>query len=215
VLVLENVWKSYPLHGRERWVLKGLNLEVQRGSAVGVLGKNGAGKSTLVRVLAGVEMPTHGRIRREMSVSWPLGGGQGVQGSLTGADNVRFIARIYGVPVEPTVAHVRDFIELGPYFEMPAKTYSSGMMSRLLLGISLIVDFDCYLIDEGVSAGDARFAERYRQALLAKLSRSSIIMVSHNVRQVRQFCNRAAVLDAGVLTPYRSVDEALDRYQTL
>lgn len=215
MIVLENVWKAYPLHGRYRWILRGLDLVVERGAAIGILGRNGAGKSTLVRLIAQVEQPDHGRVRREMSVSWPLGGAQGTQGSLTGADNVRFLSRIYGLPVERTVAWVRDFVELGPYFDMPVATYSSGMRARLVLTLSLLVDFECYLIDEGLASGDARFAERFGREMQRRLSRSSIIMVSHNPEQVRRLCDRAAVLDQGMLIPYRSVDEALARYKTL
>jgi capsular polysaccharide transport system ATP-binding protein len=215
VLALRNVWKSYPLHDRHRWVLRGLNLEIEKGSAVGILGRNGAGKSTLVRLLAGVELPTHGIVQRDMSVSWPLGGAQGTQGSLTGADNVRFIARIYGLPVERTVQWVRNFVELGPYFDMPIATYSGGMRSRLVLTLSLLVDFECYLIDEGLATGDARFSERYGREIQARLSRSSLILVSHSPELVKRLCNRAAVLDQGVLTTYRNIDEALARYKRL
>jgi capsular polysaccharide transport system ATP-binding protein len=215
MLALDNVWKSYPLHGRERWVLRGLNLTVDRGASVGVLGRNGAGKSTLVRLLAGVELPTHGVVRRDMSVSWPLGGAQGTQGSLTGADNVRFVARIYGLPVERTVAWVRDFVDLGPYFDMPISTYSGGMRARLVLTLSLLVDFDCYLIDEGLATGDAKFSERFGREIKARLSRSSLILVSHSPEMVRRMCNRAAVLDQGELTLYRDIDEALARYKRL
>jgi capsular polysaccharide transport system ATP-binding protein len=215
VLALENVWQSYPLHGRHRWVLRGLSMTVEKGSAVGILGRNGAGKSTLVRILSGVELPTRGSVRRGMSVSWPLGGAQGTEGSLTAADNVRFIARVYGLPVEPTVAWVRDFIELGPYFDMPINTYSGGMRARLVLTLSLLVDFECYLIDEGLATGDARFSERYGREIQSRLSRSSLILVSHSPDLVRRLCNRAAVLDRGVLTHYRDLDEALARYKKL
>jgi len=215
MLALENVWKSYPPHGRERWVLRGLNLVVERGAGVGILGRNGAGKSMLVRLLSGVELPTHGTVRRDMSVSWPLGGAQGTQGSLTGSDNVRFIARIYGLPVERTVSWVRDFVDIGPYFEMPISTYSGGMRSRLVLTLSLLVDFDCYLIDEGLATGDVNFSERFGREIQARLSRSSLIMVLHSPELVRRMCNRAAILDKGELTQYRNVDEALARYKRL
>jgi len=215
VIALRNVWKSYPMHGRHRWVLRGLTLSIEKGSAVGILGRNGAGKSTLVRLLAGVDQPTHGSILRGMSVSWPLGGGQGLQHTLSGADNVRFIARIYGLPVERTVAWVRDFTEIGSYFGMPISTYSAGMRSRLVLTLSLLVDFECYLIDEALATGDARFSERFQQEVRARLSRSSVVLVSHSRDLVRRMCNHAAILDQGVLTPYRDIDEALARYATL
>jgi len=214
-LALRDVWKAYEVNGRPRYVLKGLDFALDRGEAIGILGRNGAGKSTLLRLLAGVEYPTHGRIERGMSVSWPLAAGFGVQASLTGADNARFIARIYGAPVERTVAFVREFSELGDYFRMPLRTYSSGMHGRFLFAISLAVDFDCYLIDETTSAGDARFNEKCRLALQDRLSRASLVMVSHFPEHIRSYCNRAAVLTAGQLSVYGNLDDAVAAYHAL
>jgi capsular polysaccharide transport system ATP-binding protein len=215
MFALENVWKAYPMRHGMRDVLKGINFAVHRGDAIGILGRNGAGKSTLLRLIAGVEHPTSGRVRREMDISWPLAAGFGVQASLTGADNVRFIARIYDRPVQRCLDYVREFAELGDYFNMPVRTYSSGMHARLLFAISLAIDFDCYLIDETTSAGDQRFHERCKAALQDKLSRASLLMVSHHPNHIKEYCRTAAVLDAGTLTHYEDIDEALATYQSL
>ncbi|MFC0410653.1 ABC transporter ATP-binding protein [Roseomonas elaeocarpi] len=215
MLELRNVWKSYHTRSGTKQVLQDVNLLVQRGDSVGILGRNGSGKSTLLKILGGVEAPTQGSFRKTMTVSWPLAQGIGVQASLTGADNSRFIARIYGIDVKQVLDFVQDFAELGPYFDEPVRTYSAGMMSRLLLGISFAVDFDCYLIDEAVGAGDARFVDRTQQALEERLSRSSLLMVSHNTEQVRMFCRTAAILRQGRLEIYEDVDEAIATYQSL
>jgi capsular polysaccharide transport system ATP-binding protein len=215
LLALENVWKAYEVKGKPRYVLKGLDFHIGAGDAIGILGRNGAGKSTLLRMISGVEYPTHGRVIRGMSVSWPLAAGFGVQGSLSAADNTRFIARIYGAPVERTVEFVRDFSELGDYFKMPLKTLSSGMHGRFLFGISLAIDFDCYLIDETTSAGDARLNEKCRAALADRLSRASLVMVTHSPDHARAFCNRGAVLTDGRLRVYENVDDAVQAYHTL
>jgi capsular polysaccharide transport system ATP-binding protein len=196
-------------------VLKGVNIRVEKGQSLGILGRNGAGKSTLMRILAGVEAPTAGRVRRTMNVSWPIGMAAGFSGQLTGADNVRFIARIYDKPIDSTLARVEGFAELGPYMRMPLATYSSGMRARLGFAVSLAIDFDCYLVDEGLAVGDTRFAERYRQAVAERLKRSSVIMVTHSPALVRAFCRTAAVLDGGILTLHEDLDEALATYNAL
>jgi capsular polysaccharide transport system ATP-binding protein len=157
-LELIDVHKSYAVRGGgTRHVLRGVNARVGRGEQVGILGRNGAGKSTLMRILGGIETPTRGQVRRTMSISWPLGYSGAFQGNLSGADNIRFIARIYGRNAERTIGFVEEYAELGEYLRMPVGTYSSGMRSRLAFAVSLAVDFDCYLIDEAVAPGDARF----------------------------------------------------------
>jgi len=214
-LILENVWKSYPVRGGHRDVLRGLNAVIERGDAIGILGRNGAGKSTLMRVMAGVEMPTRGRVRRDMSVSWPLGSGFGLQASLTGADNARFIARIYGQDVEETLDFVQAFSEIGQYINEPVKTYSAGMMGRLLMGLSFAVKFDCYLVDEIISAGDQRFVRRCQTMLQDRLDNAALLMVSHFADHIRQYCRTAVVLRNGQLELYEDLDEGIAVYQGL
>ncbi|WP_206930518.1 ATP-binding cassette domain-containing protein [Roseococcus thiosulfatophilus] len=215
MLRLTSVRKTFVDGGLVREVLRGVNATFQVGDTVGILGRNGAGKSTLMRILAGVEKPSSGLIERHMSVSWPLGYSGGVHPALTGADNARFIARIYGRPSEWTVDFVRDFAELDEEIHAPVRTYSSGMKSRLSFALSLAVDFDCYLLDEITSAGDARFNAKCQQALLSRRRRSALILVSHNADTVRTFCRYAAVLNGGRLHFHENMDEAFRVYEQL
>ena len=215
MISVENITKIYRVGRRENLVLDDVSFTVQRGQSIGILGRNGAGKSTLVRLISGVELPTYGRVRREMSVSWPLGFAGGFQGSLTGADNARFIARVYGVPVQQVFDFVAEFAELGDYFWMPVKTYSTGMRGRLAFGISLAVDFDCYVIDELTAVGDYRFTERCREALAERSRRSAVVLVAHQERAIRMYCESAAILHEGRLYFYEDVDEAISIYKSL
>lgn len=215
MLRLTSVRKTFVERGLVREVLRGVNATFQVGDTVGILGRNGAGKSTLMRILAGVEKPTSGLVERNMSVSWPLGYSGGVHPMLTGADNARFVARIYGRPPQWTVDFVRDFAELDEEINSPVRTYSSGMTSRLSFALSLAVDFDCYLLDEVTSAGDARFNAKCRQALLSRRRRSALILVSHNADTVRSFCRHAAVLDGGRLFFHEDMDQAFHAYEQL
>lgn len=212
MLRLHDLCKGYKVHGRLRPVLRGVEATFRRGEAVGILGRNGAGKSTLLRLIAGVELPTRGRVERGMSVSWPLGFGGAIHPAMSGADNARFLARIYGRPVLETVEFVEDFAELGEYYRMPTRTYSAGMGARLGFALSMAVDFDCYLVDEVVAAGDTRFAARCQQALEARRGRSAILLVSHMPGLLRQFCSSGAVLHEGRLTRYDDLDQAIAAY---
>jgi capsular polysaccharide transport system ATP-binding protein len=215
MLELRNLCKSYEIHGKPRPVLRDVNATFWKGDAVGILGRNGAGKSTLIRVLAGLEPPTSGEIIRGMSISWPLGFGGAVHSSITGADNARFIARIYGKPTGWVESFVEEFAELGEYYRMPVKTYSAGMSSRLAFGLSMAIDFDCYLVDEVVAVGDARFTERCRIALEERRKRSTLLMVSHQPSLMRAFCTTAAILHEGRLTFHEDLDQALATYEAL
>jgi capsular polysaccharide transport system ATP-binding protein len=216
MILLDNVSKYYDTRGAgRRWVLRDTTAVIRPGDRIGILGRNGAGKSTLMRLLGGVEYPSHGRVERRMSVSWPLAHGIGVHSALTGADNARFIARIYGRPLDEVVHAVDDFAELGSYMNAPISTYSSGMMSRLLLGLSLSMDFDCYLIDEATSVGDQRFIERTQATLETRLKSRAVVLVSHHPLHVRTFCRTAAILHDGSLTFFEDLDEAIATYEAL
>jgi len=166
-------------------------------------------------VLGGVENPTRGYIRREMLMSWPLGGGQGIQTSLSGRSNARFIARLYGLPLQRTEEFVEDFSELGAYFNEAVNTYSSGMRSRLMMALSFAVDFDCYLVDEALSTGDARFANKCLQVFEERQRNAAVVMISHNIAHLRKYCHTAAILRNGILEFYEDVDEAIAAYQGL
>jgi capsular polysaccharide transport system ATP-binding protein len=210
-LELINVHKHYPTRDGHKIILRGAYGKIARGEKVGILGRNGSGKSTLVRMLGGVEAPTKGRISRSMTLSWPIGMAAGFAGQLSGADNTRFIARLYGRDIEKITNFVADFSELGEYLRMPLMTYSSGMRTRLALAVSLAVDFDCYLVDEALAVGDTRFGRAFAE----KIERSGLILVSHSPALVRRLCTRAAVLDQGILTFYDDLDEALATYNSL
>ncbi|SDC12648.1 ABC transporter ATP-binding protein [Belnapia rosea] len=212
---LRNLHKSYKTHLGPRPVLRGIDAVFRPGEKVGILGRNGAGKTTLLRLIAGVEHPTSGAIDRQMSVSWPLGFAGAMHYSITGADNARFIARIYDKPIQETVDFVEDFSELGEYFRLPVRTYSSGMIMRLGFALSLAVDFECYLVDEVIAVGDTRFGERCRKALAERQERSALLLVSHQAETVRNFCTTAAVLNDGRLTRYDDLDEAIAVYQAV
>ncbi len=212
---LDKVSKSYRLKGFTKPVLSDVDMVVAPGDAIGICGANGAGKSTLMRLIGGVEQPTAGRISRGMTVSWPLGYGSCFQSSLTGADNARFVARIYGRDPVSLIRFVEDFAELGDFLRQPVRTYSAGMTARLAFGISLAIDFDCYLVDEITAAGDARFRERSHAALTERAENRTLIMVSHDPATLRTYCRTGAVIENGRLTMFDSVDDAIERHLQL
>jgi capsular polysaccharide transport system ATP-binding protein len=215
MIACSDVHKSYPMgHGFKR-VLKGINFELNMGEHMGLLGRNGAGKTTLIKLLGGVEMPTSGRVRRTMSTSWPLGFAGGFQGSLTGFDNARFIARIYGRDYADVRDFVEDFTELGVQLRMPVKTYSSGMRARLAFALSLAIEFDCYLIDEVILVGDQNFHRKCHEELFEKRADRALILASHSLEVIREFCNKAMVLNGGEGTIYDDVEEGLAVYDAL
>ena len=216
MIELRGIHKSYPFRvGGHRKILDGLDLTLHRGEALGIMGRNGAGKSTLTRIIGGIEHVDAGQVTRTMSVSWPLGYGAAFQGSLTGADNTRFIARIYGQPVEECLEMVQEFADLGHYFRMPVHTYSSGMRSRLSFGVSLAVNFDCLLVDEITGAGDHRFAVKSQAAIKERRARGSLLMISHDAHTLETYCDRFAVLDGGRLRLFEDAASMTEAYNAL
>jgi capsular polysaccharide transport system ATP-binding protein len=209
---LANVNKDYHTRVGPVRILRDVHLTVRAGERIGILGRNGAGKSTLIRLIGGAELPTSGLIERGMSVSWPLAFGGAFQGSLTGLDNLRFICRIYGVDPDGKIDFVQEFSELGLYLREPVKTYSSGMRARLAFAISMVINFDCFLIDEIVAVGDARFHEKCNHELFVNRGDRAMIIVSHNADYIREHCSRAAVLVDGELHHAPSLDEAFAFY---
>jgi capsular polysaccharide transport system ATP-binding protein len=207
--------KDYRTEGRMHRALNAVSFTVTKGEKLAVLGRNGAGKSTLIRLLGGVELPTTGFIRQTMSLSWPLGLQGGFQGSLTGNDNMRFIARIYNKPFDQIKAYVEDFAELGRFLSEPVKTYSLGMRARLAFALSLAIDFDCYLIDEVIAAGDQRFQRRSYEELFEKRADRSLILASHVGDVVKSYCSRALVLHQGRANLFDDIELALQVYNEL
>jgi capsular polysaccharide transport system ATP-binding protein len=215
MIICDKICKSYT-HGRNRKkVLDNIDLAVERGERIALLGRNGAGKTTLIKLIGGVEMPTSGKITREMSTSWPLGFAGGFQGSLTGYDNARFIARIYQREYSQVRDFVEDFTELGRQLRMPVKTYSSGMRARLAFALSLAIEFDCYLIDEIILVGDRNFQRKCHYELFEKRSDRAMILASHSHDVVKEYCNRAVIIDGGKADYYQDVGLALEKYSTL
>lgn len=208
----ENVSKVYHVGKFTKTVFEGVSFEIPQGTSIGVCGANGAGKSTLMRLIAGVEMPTGGKIHRTMSTSWPIGYTSCFQSTLTGADNARFIARIYGRDEEALLAYVEEFAQLGPYIYQPIYTYSAGMSARLAFGVSLAIDFDCYLVDEITGAGDDRFRIKCEDALRHRRDTGTLVMISHDPATLRSYCSTGAVLWNGELTFFDSIDEAIERH---
>jgi capsular polysaccharide transport system ATP-binding protein len=213
MIELQNVVKRYPMRNGPRTILEGIDLRIERGEKLGILGRNGSGKSTLIRLISGAESPTAGRITRNMSISWPLAFSGAFQGSLTGLDNLRFICRIYDIPIEAAIPKVQDFSELGDYLNEPVRTYSSGMRARLGFALSMAVEFDCFLIDEVIAVGDSRFHEKCNVELFEKRKDRAMIIVSHQPETIAEHCDRAAVLRAGKLHRFKDVASAYDFYR--
>jgi capsular polysaccharide transport system ATP-binding protein len=215
MIEFSDVSKNYHIRKFEKHVFTNLNFRIDQGESIGICGANGAGKSTLMRLIAGVEQPSGGTITRTMSTSWPIGYSSCFQSSLTGADNARFIARIYKHEEEDLLAFVEDFAQLGPYLHQPVHTYSAGMQARLAFGVSLAIDFQCYLVDEVTGAGDERFRIRCEEALLHRRDTATLIMISHDPGTLRQYCRRGAVVYGGTVVFYDTIDEASEVHHRL
>jgi len=212
-LELKNLKKHYRLsNGKLYKVLNGINLRVNYGDKVGILGRNGAGKSTLIKIIGGVIKPNGGKVVRKMKVSWPLAFSGGFQGSLTGLDNLKFICRIYGIDWKTKVEKVQEIAELGRYLYEPVKTYSAGMRARLAFALSTVIEFECYLIDEVVAVGDARFRERCLSEIFDKRRDRSYFMVSHQPTFIKEYCNRFFVLANGKLIEFEDFEQAWKFY---
>jgi len=212
MLRVANLRKVYQTRGGPRSVLDGITFSMCKGENLGIIGRNGAGKSTLIRLLSGAEEPTSGRIDRGMSVSWPLAFTGAFQRNLTGLDNLKFVCRIHGVEYRSRLAFVEEFTELGRYFREPVSTYSHGMITRLGFALSMAVEFDCFLIDEAMVVGDARFHQRCHVELFQKRRDRAFILVSHDASVIKMYCSRAAVLNDGKLHHFDDIDDAYDYY---
>ncbi len=215
MLRFENVTKFYKTPKGRKVVLDNLTADIQADKGLAILGMNGAGKSTMVRMISGTELPNSGKIIREGRVSWPMGLSGTFQPSMTGRDNVLFVASIYGQDEARVLNDVEDFAEIGGYIDMPVSTYSSGMKSRLAFGLSLAISFDLYLIDEIISVGDRLFKEKSRKLLQAKVEHSKVVLISHHEETVREFCDKCAILRGGTLTFYDDMDEAFHVFNSL
>ncbi|MEM7255812.1 MAG: ABC transporter ATP-binding protein [Pseudomonadota bacterium] len=215
MIALENVTKSYGIGHQHHKVLDNISFRFPYRRSVGILGANGAGKSTLIKIIGGAEQPDRGRVVRSSRLSWPMGYSGGFQGSLTGRENARFVARIYGADFRKVERSAIEFSELGKYFDRPLETYSASMRSRFAMAVSYALDFDYYLVDEALETGDARLKEKFRQVFKERRLTSSVILVSHNEQTIRRNCDVAAVLFGGKLHYFENLDDAFLMYRKI
>lgn len=215
MIELIGVEKTYRTRHGPKPVIRSTSMAFYRGTSTAILGINGAGKSTLVRLIGGIERPDQGRIIKTVTVSSPMGLSGSFTGTMTGAENLKFVCRIYGLDIAETTDFVRSFSELGPYFYEPINTYSSGMRARLMFGLNMALDFQVYLIDEGLSVGDAAFRRKCQDAFEERRARSDVIMTSHSMSTIRDFCNAAVVVDEGAVVPFQDLDAAEEYYMDI
>ena len=213
MIVLENLTKSFYMDGVRTTVADDVSVVFPTGKSVGLMGRNGAGKSTLLKILAGTTNPTSGRVLSDGSVSFPVGLASSMHPNLTGAQNVRFVARIYGVDTDALTKFVRDFADIGNHFFLPVRSYSSGMRGRITFGINMGLKFDTYLIDEVTAVGDAQFAEKSREVFLDRLNNAGAVFVSHSMSILRRMCTAGAVLEKGKLLYFEDLEEAIEVHE--
>lgn len=217
MIEMKNVTKYFHTNVGKKYILRDVTM-VLPDVNIGILGRNGMGKSTLMRMLGKIEFPNEGTIASRQSFSWPLGLGGGSVGSMTGKQNVKFVCNLYGKSKEETreiIEYVKTFSELGDYFDMPVKTYSSGMKGRLGFGLSLSFDFDYMLIDETLSVGDARFRTKAKTYLKKKIENCHVILVSHDMRTLREMCQSGLLVHEGELHFFEDIDEGIKRYNEI
>ncbi|MFS7194304.1 ABC transporter ATP-binding protein [Rahnella inusitata] len=216
MIKIENLTKSYKTSKGRHYVFKNINIEIPSNKSVALIGRNGAGKSTLLRVIGGIDRPDQGKIITDHTISWPVGLSGGFQGSLTGRENVKFVARLFSNREELSdkIEFVREFAELGKYFDMPIKTYSSGMKSRLGFGLSMAFKFDYYLVDEVTAVGDANFKKKCADIFKSRHAQSNFLMVSHSLNSLIEFCDVAIYIskDNGAKF-FNSVEKAIETYK--
>jgi len=212
MIEFRNLRKEFVLRGRRKVVIDNLSMGVPSNTSVALLGRNGAGKSTLLQMIAGTMDPTSGEILSTGTISWPVGFAGSFHPDLTGFQNTKFVARIYGVDTEELAAFVEDFADLGQSFHMPFRSYSSGMRSKLSFGVSMGIPFDTYLVDEVTSVGDASFRDKSKDLFLERMANSGSFVVTHNMEQVRQLCDVGIVLENGRAVFHDDLEEAIDHH---
>ena len=217
MIIFDNVTKYYPTPNGRHYILKEVSLELPGDKNIGVFGANGSGKSTLMRLLAGTDFPNKGRISIKGNVSWPLGL-SGYQGSMTGRENAEFVCRIYGkgkAEIKEKLKFIKEFSEIGNFFEMPLKSYSSGMRSKFSFAVSMAFDFDYYLIDELTSVGDKRFKQKCKETFDAKKDIANFLFVSHNLNELKRQCDIGIYIKDGKIHVHDSIDDAITAYNAM
>src|SRR5690606_32412331 len=217
MFTLDNITKSYLTASGRKYIFRNLSMVVPPDKNIALIGKNGAGKSTLMRLLSGVDTPDSGVIRTNKSISWPVGQAGGFQGSLSARDNVKFVCRVYGFVGEEMrekVRYVEEFAEIGSWFEEPVRTYSSGMRSRVAFGLSMAFDFDYYLIDEVMAAGDSSFRKKCEEVFNERLGNSKIFLTTHNMKEVERLCDIVLLVDNGQIIVYEDIAKGIEAYRS-
>jgi capsular polysaccharide transport system ATP-binding protein len=218
MIEIRNLTKSYPTPAGRRYVFRDLNFTLPSGGGVGLIGRNGAGKTTLLNLFAGIDAPDSGEVITDQNISWPVGLSGGFQGTLSARDNVRFVCRVFGATgakMQEKIDYVKDFAEIGEYFDLPMRAYSPGMRARVAFGISMAFDFDYYLIDEVMAVGDPIFKKKAAQVFKEKISGAGVILVSHNHKDIKDLCSTVVFLHNGRANVYEDVDEGLAAFQEL
>ncbi|KQY79116.1 ABC transporter ATP-binding protein [Ensifer sp. Root142] len=215
MITLDNVTKYYKTAAHRRYILRNQSMHFSSGKSYGLLGVNGAGKSTTMRLIAGAELPNSGRVRRQVRVSWPLGFVNGLNPMLSGKENLKFVARAYGEDFNRVLRFVAEFAEIGSYLNEPLRTYSSGMGARFAFGLSMAIEFDCYLVDEITAVGDSNFQRRCREAFRARREKSDVIIISHDMETIKDYCDVAIVLIDGHMVQFDNVEDGIATYMRL
>lgn len=218
MIELRNLTKSFPSPLGRKYVFRDLTFTLPTGAGVGLIGRNGAGKTTLLSLIAGLDSPDSGEVITDQRISWPVGLGSGFQGSLSARDNVRFVCRVFGATgaeKREKIDYVQKFAEIGDYFDLPMNTYSPGMKSRVSFGLSMAFDFDYYLVDEVMAVGDPIFRKKAASVFREKLAGGGVILVSHNAKDIKDFCSTVVFLHNGHANVYEDVDEGLAAFGEL
>ena len=214
MIELNHVTKSFQLpHGKTKVVLNDISYVFPEGVSMGILGHHGSGKSTLLRIICGKSEPDSGYVKRTSRVSWPVGFGGGLNANLTGRDNLKFTCRIYGADIGPVTRFVESFTELGAYMDLPLRTYSTGMKSRLAFGLSMAIEFDYYLVAGSIPLGEGAFRERAKQVFAERMKHASLIIFSHKTRLISRYCDNAVILENGRFIQFNTLAAAVARYR--
>jgi capsular polysaccharide transport system ATP-binding protein len=217
MITLKKFSKYYPTKQGRRYIFKDVNLSLPMDKSIGVLGPNGAGKSTLIKILGGADYPSKGKVVSPLKISWPLGLRGGLQGSMSGRENVRFVARIHGFTNTKVVEEkVSEFAAIGIYFDEPVKTYSSGMRARVAFGLTMAFDFDfdVLLVDELTAVGDTNFKKKSEKVLKDKYEKTKVIMVNHSASELKKYCQAGLVIKGQNLHYFEEIDHAIQEYQS-